>query len=204
MPGRHFNQILIQTKLNRPAIGPNSVVRPRLISRLDDALKGRVTLISAPAGYGKTTLVLQWLDQRRIPAAWYAADNMDSDPDRFLSYVVTAVRIVVPEFGSDIVRLLSSPQLPPPEYLADVMLNALAAIDQPLLIVLDDYHRITSKAVNKILTGCCNTCRRNCTCSFSPARIPICPMDCGAREQWLARVARCRPAIYPGGNAGVL
>ena len=142
MPGRHFNQILIQTKLNRPAIGPNSVVRPRLISRLDDVLKERVTLICAPAGYGKTTLVLQWLDQRRMPAAWFAVDETDSDPDRFLSYFVAAVRTVVPEFGSDIVRLLSSPQLPPLEYLADAVVNELATLDRPLAIVLDDYHRI--------------------------------------------------------------
>jgi LuxR family maltose regulon positive regulatory protein len=113
MPGRHFKQILIQTKLNRPTIGTNSVERPRLESRLDDALKGRVTLITAPAGYGKTTLVLQWLDHRQIPAAWFAVDETDNDPDRFLRYFVAAVRTVVAEFGSDIERLLSAPQLPP-------------------------------------------------------------------------------------------
>ena len=152
MPGRHFKQILIQTKLNRPAIGTKYVERPRLVSRLDEAFKGHVTLISAPAGYGKTTLVLQWLDHRRIPAAWFAIDEMDSDPDRFLRYVVAAVRTVFPEFGSDIERLLSAPQLPPPEHLADAMVNELAALNQPLLIVLDDYHRLASKTVHEIMT----------------------------------------------------
>ena len=152
MPGRHFKQILIQTKLYRPAIGPNSVARPRLVSRLDEALIGSVTLISAPAGYGKTTLVLQWLNQRRMPAAWLAVDETDSDPDRFFSYVVAAVRTVVPEFGSDIERLLSAPQLPPPEHLADAVVNELAALKQLLLIVLDDYHRFTSQTINEIMT----------------------------------------------------
>jgi LuxR family maltose regulon positive regulatory protein len=152
MPGRHFKQILIRTKLNRPAIGKDCVERPRLVSRLDEALKGHVTLISAPAGYGKTTLVLQWIDHRRIPAAWFAVDEMDSDPDRFLGYVVAAIRTVFPEFGSDIERLLSAPQLPPPEHLADAMVNELAALNQPLLIVLDDYHRLASKTVHEIMT----------------------------------------------------
>ena len=151
MPGRHFKKILIHTKLNRPYLPANCVARPRLLNKMDEALKGHVTLISAPAGYGKTTLVLQWLDQNRMPAAWFAIDEADSDPDRFIRYVVAAVRTAAPEFGSDIERLLSSPQLPPPEYLADAVVNELAALDRPLAIVLDDYHRHASQAVNQFM-----------------------------------------------------
>ena len=188
MPGRHFNQILIQTKLNRPAIGANSVVRPRLISRLDDALKGRVTLICAPAGYGKTTLVLQWLGQGRMPAAWFAVDETDSDPDRFLSYVVAAVRTVVPEFGSDIERLLSAPQLPPPEILADAVVNELAALEQPLLIVLDDYHRLTSKTVHEILTRVLQYLPEKLHVLLLTRKDPPFPLGLWSTRQWLAEL----------------
>jgi LuxR family maltose regulon positive regulatory protein len=188
MPERHFEQIVIQTKLNRPAMVANSVERPRLISRLDEALKGRVTLISAPAGYGKTTLVLQWLDQRRMPAAWFAVDETDSDPDRFLSYVVAAVRTVVPEFGSDIERLLSAPQLPPPVYLADAVVNALAALEQPLLIVLDDYHRFTSKTVHEIMTRVLQYLPQKLHVLLLTRRDPPLPLGLWRSRQWLAEL----------------
>ena len=188
MPERQFKQIVIQTKLNRPAIGANSVERPRLISRLDDALKGRVTLISAPAGYGKTTLVLQWLGQGRMPAAWFAVDETDSEPDRFLSYVVAAVRTVVPEFGSDIERLLSAPQLPPPEILADAVVNELAALEQPLLIVLDDYHRHTSKTVHEIMTRVLQYLPQQLHVLLLTRRDPPLPLGLWSSRQWLAEL----------------
>jgi LuxR family maltose regulon positive regulatory protein len=188
MPERQFKQIVIQTKLNRPAIGANSVERPRLISRLDDALKGRVTLISAPAGYGKTTLVLQWLAQPRMPVAWFAVDETDSEPDRFLSYVVAAVRTVVPEFGSDIERLLSAPQLPPPEILADAVVNELAALEQPLLIVLDDYHRHTSKTVHEIMTRVLQYLPQQLHVLLLTRRDPPLPLGLWSSRQWLAEL----------------
>jgi LuxR family maltose regulon positive regulatory protein len=188
MPERHFKRILIQTKLNRPAIGTNCVDRPRLISRLDEALKGRVTLVSAPAGYGKTTLVLQWLGQRRIPAAWFAVDEMDSDPDRFLGYAVAAVRTVAPDFGSDIVRLLSSPRLPPPEYLADAMVNELVALNRPLVIVLDDYHRLTSKTAHEILTRVLQYLPRKLHVLLLTRKDPPLPLGLWSTRQWLTEL----------------
>ena len=188
MPGSQFEQILIQTKLNRPATGTNSVERTRLLSRLDEALKRRATLISAPAGYGKTTLVLQWLDHRRMPAAWFAVDETDSDPDRFLSYVVAAVRTVVSEFGSDIERLLSAPQLPPPEHLADAMVNELAALEQPLLIVLDDYHRFTSQTVNEIMTRVLQYLPEKLHVLLLTRKDPPLPLGLWRSRQWLAEL----------------
>jgi LuxR family maltose regulon positive regulatory protein len=188
MPGRRFKQIVIQTKLNRPVIGANSIERPRLIARLDDALKGRVTLISAPAGYGKTTLVLQWLDRGRMPAAWFAVDETDSDPDRFLSYVVAAVRTVVPEFGSDIKRLLSSLQLPPPEHLADALVHELAALEQPLSIVLDDYHRLTSKTVNQIVDRVLQYLPEKLHLVVLTRKDPPLPLRLWSTRQWLSEL----------------
>ena len=188
MPRRHLKQMLIQTKLNRPTIGTNFVERPRLISRLNEAQKGRVTLISAPAGYGKTTLALQWLDQRRIPAVWFAVDEMDSDPDRFLSYLVAAVRTFIPEFGSAIQRVLSSPQLPPPEHLADAVANDLAALKQPLLIVLDDYHRLTSKTVNEIMTRVLQYLPEKLHVLLLTRRDPPLPLGLWSTRQWLVEL----------------
>ena len=172
----------------RENIEPYGLDFHRPVSRLDEAFKGHVTLISAPAGYGKTTLVLQWLDQRRMPAAWFAVDETDSDPDRFLSYFVAAVRTVVAGFGSDIVRLLSSPQLPPPEYLADAMVNALAAIDQPLLIVLDDYHRITSKTVHEIMTRMLQYLPDKLHVLLLTRKDPPFPLGLWSTRQWLAEL----------------
>jgi len=197
MPGSQFEQILIQTKLNRPATGTNSVERTRLLSRLDEALKRRATLISAPAGYGKTTLVLQWLDHRRMPAAWFAVDETDSDPDRFLSYVVAAVRTVVSEFGSDIERLLSAPQLPPPEHLADAMVNELAALEQPLLIVLDDYHRFTSQTVNEIMTRVLQYLPEKLHVLLLTRKDPPLPLGLWRSRQWLAEL-RAADLRLPG------
>jgi LuxR family maltose regulon positive regulatory protein len=179
---------MIQTKLNRPVIGTNSVERPRLISRLDEALNGRFTLISAPAGYGKTTLVLQWLDLHRMPTAWFAVDETDSDPDRFLNYVVAAVRTVIPEFGSDIERLLSAPQLPPPEHLADAMVNELAALEQPLLIVFDDYHRFTSQTVNEIMTRMLQYLPEKLHVLLLTRKDPPLPLGLWSSRQWLSEL----------------
>ncbi|MEE4265089.1 MAG: hypothetical protein V2I56_20550, partial [Desulfobacteraceae bacterium] len=82
---KNFN--VLPTKLNRPPIDSRWIVRPRLLSALDDALSKKLTLISAPTGYGKTTLAAQWLDRIPHPSAWLSLDEHDSDPDRFLGYV---------------------------------------------------------------------------------------------------------------------
>ena len=97
------------TKINRPAIDSRWIVRPRLLSALDGALSKKLTLISAPAGYGKTTLAAQWLDHLPHPSAWLSLDEHDSDPDRFLRYVVASIRKIFPQFGPQIESLFSSP-----------------------------------------------------------------------------------------------
>jgi len=144
--------ILISTKINRPAVDQKWVKRPRLMSRLNEGRKRRVTLISAPAGYGKTTLVVQWLEQVTGHAAWLSLEKSDSDPDRFLKYVIASIRTVFPKFGLKIESLISSPTLPPPDYLADTLIADLAALNKPLVIVLDDFHTIVSEAAHMILT----------------------------------------------------
>jgi len=144
--------ILPTTKLKRPTADSNWVVRPRLISRLDEGRKKRLTLIPAPAGYGKTTLVAQWFDQIPEHAAWLSLDKNDGDPDRFLSYFIAAVSRVFSGFGSEIESLLSSPELAPPDYLADTLISELDALKKPLVVVFDDFHAIVSEPVQMMLT----------------------------------------------------
>jgi LuxR family transcriptional regulator, maltose regulon positive regulatory protein len=95
---------------------------------------------------------VQWFDQISEHATWVSLDKNDRDPDRFLSYFIPAVRGVFPGFGSETESLLSSPKLPPPEYLADVLISDLASVKKPLVIVLDDFHTIVSEPVQMMLT----------------------------------------------------
>ena len=143
---------ILPTKLNRPPVDSNWVLRPRLISRLDKGREKRVTLISAPAGYGKTTLAAQWINHIPGHSAWLSLDKKESDPDRFLRYVIASIRTVVLKFGANTEPLLLSPILPPPDYLADAMVSDLASLKKPLVIALDDYHTIDSDAVQTIIS----------------------------------------------------
>ena len=141
---------IVPTKLNRPAIDSRWIVRPRLLAALDDAHNSKLTLVSAPAGYGKTTLVAQWLDHIPHPSAWLSLDKHDSDPDRFLKYVIASIRKIFPQFGPQTDLLLSSPTLPPPEYLADILISDLAKPVKPWVLVFDDFHYIASEPVQII------------------------------------------------------
>ncbi len=142
---------ILPTKLNRPPVDRNWVLRPCLISRLDKGRKKRLTLISAPAGYGKTTLVVHWVN--RIPGntAWVLLDKNDNNPGIFLSYFIAAVRRVFPGFGSETESLLSFRQQPPPDYLADTLISELDALKRPLVVVFDDFHAIVSESVQMML-----------------------------------------------------
>ena len=96
MPRRREPDPLITTKLHRPAVDPAWVPRPRLLARLDEGLRTRVTLLAAPAGFGKSTLAAQWLARQERPVAWLSLDAADSDPERFVRYLVAAVEGATP------------------------------------------------------------------------------------------------------------
>lgn len=145
-----LNMHILLTKLNRPALDSKWVERPHLTARLNEGLKKRLTLISTPAGYGKTTLVAQWIDQITEKSAWLSLEREDSDPDRFLRYLVAAVRKSFPKFSSKIESFLQTPILPPPDFLADTVISELAALKKPLVIVFEDFHAIESESVQKI------------------------------------------------------
>jgi LuxR family maltose regulon positive regulatory protein len=143
---------LLQTKLYIPPSRPEYVSRPRLIERLNQGMARSLTLISAPAGFGKTTLVSDWLRQLDIPAAWVSLDESDNDPTRFLTYFVAALQAIEATVGKGVLGMLQSPQPPPTEAVLTSLLNEIAALPDRLVLVLDDYHLIEAQPIHNALT----------------------------------------------------
>ncbi len=144
---------ILATKLYIPPPRAKVVIRPRLIGQLDMGLStGRkLTLISAPAGFGKTTLISNWLASGEWRAAWLWLDEGDSDPTRFLIYFVSALQTISPNLGAGILDTLQSLQPPPIEAILITLLNEIAAIADKFIFVLDDYHMLASKEVDNAL-----------------------------------------------------
>jgi LuxR family transcriptional regulator, maltose regulon positive regulatory protein len=144
---------ILATKLYVPPARRRSVARPRLIARLDDGLAAgnRLTLVSAPAGFGKTTLVGEWVATCGRAVAWLSLDEGDSDPARFLTYLVAALRTVDPGIGEGLMAVLQSPQPPPIETMLTALINEAGAIPRDVVLVLDDYHVLDAKPVDDAL-----------------------------------------------------
>jgi len=149
---------LLATKLYIPPVRQGWIPRPRLLERLDAALACRLILVSAPAGFGKTSLLAGWVQRTAAPQgstcpaiAWLSLDAADNDPARFLSYIIAALQRVVPGLARDLLAPLRSPQPPAAEAVVTALVNELAAVPGPLTLVLDDCHVITSAAVNRTL-----------------------------------------------------
>src|SRR5689334_9146944 len=143
---------ILATKLYIPPPPPRVVLRPRLVERLNEGLHRKLTLISAPAGFGKTTLVSEWLAGGTRPAAWLSLDEGENDPTRFLTYLVAALQTLAPTIGEEVLTLLQSPQPPPPESILTALLNDLTTIKDQFVLVLDDYHVLDAKPVDQALT----------------------------------------------------
>lgn len=142
---------VLATKLFIPPPRPNAVLRADLIARLNAGLHGKLTLISAPAGFGKTSLVSAWVAGCGRPAAWLSLDEGDNEPARFLLYLVAALQTIAPMMGAGALASLHSPQPPPIEELLPQLLNELAALPQPAVLVLDDYHLLDAKPIDQAL-----------------------------------------------------
>jgi LuxR family maltose regulon positive regulatory protein len=136
---------ILATKLYIPPPPPKLVFRPRLIERLSEGLHRKLTLISAPAGFGKTTLVSAWIAGCDRQVAWLSLDEGDSDPARFLTYLVAALRTIASNIGEGVLGALQTPQPPPAEVVLTALLNEITTIPDDFLLVLDDYHVIDAK-----------------------------------------------------------
>ncbi len=140
---------ILATKLYVPPRRSRMVLRPRLEQRLDEGLRRRLTLVAAPAGFGKSTLVAEWVGACDLPVAWLSLDEGDSDPDRFLAHLVAALRNVVPGIGESVLATLGSRQSPPVEETLTPLLNELATASADIVLVLDDYHCLEAKPVDQ-------------------------------------------------------
>ncbi len=150
---------LLQTKLFVPGKRPSLVPRPHLIEKLDQGLQQgcKLTLISAPAGFGKTTLVCEWSASGERPTAWLSLDERDSDLTRFLVYLIAALQTlalneVEGTIGKGALAVLQSPQPPPTKSILTALLNEITAVSTPFILALDDYHLIDNQLVDQALT----------------------------------------------------
>ena len=142
---------LLQTKLYTPPTRPNIVPRTRLLNKLNAGLHGKLTMVSAPAGFGKTTVITDWLSQMDRPVAWVSLDEDDSDPQQFFSYVAAAIR-PFPDSQHNLANLLQSPQPLPAKTLAEALVNDLVPVSTPCLLILDDYHEIDATEIDVALS----------------------------------------------------
>ena len=154
-----MSEPLLLTKLYIPPPRINVVSRPRLIERLNAGLHSKLTLISAPAGFGKTTLVSEWIASCDRPVAWLSLDQGDNDPVRFLIYLISALQTLAlskvegisTSIGAGALAALQSPQQSSSESILTALLNDITTISDNSVLVLDDYHMIDLKQVDQAL-----------------------------------------------------
>ena len=142
---------MLLTKLHIPSPGKNLVPRDNLSSKLNQGLKSKLTLISAPAGFGKTTLLSEWINKEDIPTAWFSLSKGDNDPVDFLSYIILAIQGIRKEFGHSALELLKSPNTPNTESIINLLINEIIQIRKDFLLVLDDFHLINNKDISKLV-----------------------------------------------------
>ncbi len=152
---------VLRTKLNVPKLALDVMPRPHLLAQLDAGLDGKLTLVAAPAGFGKTSLIVMWLRALTgrsaqaaggVQACWLALDAGDNDLLHFLHYLIAAIRTCYPDACADIEALLGAPQPPTLENLADTLTNELAGLPERLVIVLDDLHQVDNPVIHVLLT----------------------------------------------------
>ena len=144
---------ILATKLHRPPVAPDILPRARLLEQLNEGRQRPLTLISAPAGYGKSTLASRWQEACDGLGIWVSLDEDDNDLRSFLAYLLAAVQAAVPNSCHKTQALLDAANLPPGLVLTRYLLNDLDQIDEPFILVLDDYHHIHERAVHDVLAA---------------------------------------------------
>jgi LuxR family transcriptional regulator, maltose regulon positive regulatory protein len=142
---------LLASKYYFPAHRLDLVPRPGLLAYLEAGLSRKLTLVSAPAGFGKTTLLSEWIRDHGHPAAWLSLDRNDNDPSRFLTYLIAALGRLEADFGADVQAALEESLPPQLEALLTRLVREIEGLPAKSIIVLDDYHLISSKRVHEVI-----------------------------------------------------
>ncbi len=180
---------LLKTKLYIPAPRSELVSRPRLIEQLDAGIRRKFTLLSASAGFGKTTLLSEWIAGCKRPIAWLSLDEHDNDPARFWAYFIAALQTARADLGAAALAALQSRQPPPIESLLTQLINEITELAAPLILVLDDFHTITAPQIHDALTFCLDNLPPQMHLLFSSRTDPPWPL---ARRRARGEMAELR------------
>ena len=145
---------LLNTKLYIPPVPPELVSRPHLIERFNAGLHRKLTVISAPAGFGKTTLLTEWShleadDSSNRAIAWLSLDTDDNDPNRFWLYFIAALQTIQPTIGERCQSMLQSPSPPPTKSILTILINEISSLSRTVVLILDDFHVIVSQQIQE-------------------------------------------------------
>jgi LuxR family maltose regulon positive regulatory protein len=141
----------LKTKLHVPPLRSGWIARSRLVKQMDEGFERKLTLISAPAGFGKTTLLVDWVHRNKIPTAWFSVDKADNDPLHFLTYVILGLQTLKAGTGRAALTMLQSPQPPPIEPILINLLNDVSRISTDFALVLDDYHLVDAGPIHDMI-----------------------------------------------------
>jgi LuxR family transcriptional regulator, maltose regulon positive regulatory protein len=136
---RSTDRPLLRTKISVPHIPPDFVHRPRLTERIDRGVIGPLTLLAAPAGFGKTNLLTEWTEQTDLPVAWLTIDSDDNELSRFFRYLIGALQILEPRLGEEALDFIQSTRDSGVEVGLTLLINEIAALSKDLVLVLDDF-----------------------------------------------------------------
>lgn len=143
----------LHTKLYRPSLSEDYVPRPRLLAQLDKIAHYQLAILTAPAGYGKSTLASAWVEQVHYPHAWLSLDEGDDDLIIFIGYFVSAIQTIFPEFGREIMKFAQAPARPSLATATSYLLRDLDQLTSDFVLILDDFHVIKNLDIHEVLSG---------------------------------------------------